>query len=70
MAGIAREYMRVQQLTENAKTLPYRPFPIRATQRRMKIAVIGGGAAGLMAAATLLESAPDADVVLIEKNNF
>ncbi len=34
----------------------------------MKIAVIGGGAAGLMAAATIIESSPEAEVFLIEKN--
>jgi predicted Rossmann fold flavoprotein len=35
----------------------------------MTIAIIGGGAAGLMAAAAIHETAPDAEVVLIEKNN-
>lgn len=35
----------------------------------MKIAVIGGGAAGLMAAAAILENAPKADVFLIERND-
>lgn len=34
----------------------------------MKIAVIGGGAAGMMAAAALHETNPDARVILIEKN--
>lgn len=34
----------------------------------MKIAIIGGGAAGMMAAATINELAPDVEVVLIEKN--
>lgn len=34
----------------------------------MKIAVIGGGAAGMMAAATILEESYDAEVVLFEKN--
>lgn len=34
----------------------------------MKIAVIGGGAAGMMATATLCESGKDLEVVLIEKN--
>lgn len=32
------------------------------------VAVIGGGAAGLMCAATILESSPDASVVVIERN--
>ncbi|MBI4598815.1 NAD(P)/FAD-dependent oxidoreductase [Candidatus Uhrbacteria bacterium] len=35
----------------------------------MKIAVIGGGAAGLMAAATILESDPTAEIFLIEHND-
>lgn len=35
----------------------------------MKIAIIGGGAAGLMAAAAIRERAPDTEAVLIEKNN-
>ena len=35
----------------------------------MKIAVIGGGAAGLMAAATIKEFSPETEVFLIEKNN-
>ncbi len=35
----------------------------------MKIAIIGAGAAGLMAAATIHEQNPDAEVCLIEKNN-
>jgi predicted Rossmann fold flavoprotein len=34
----------------------------------MKIAIIGGGAAGLMAAAALHEQCPDAEVFLIERN--
>lgn len=34
----------------------------------MKIAIVGGGAAGLMAAATLCEHAPESEIVLIEKN--
>ncbi len=34
----------------------------------MRIAIIGGGAAGLMAAASALETDPTADVVLIERN--
>ncbi|MDF1497402.1 MAG: NAD(P)/FAD-dependent oxidoreductase [Patescibacteria group bacterium] len=34
----------------------------------MKIAVIGGGAAGLMAAATIVEADSEAEVFLIEKN--
>ena len=34
----------------------------------MKIAIIGGGAAGMMAAAAALETNPDAELVLIEKN--
>lgn len=33
----------------------------------MKIAIIGGGAAGMMAAATLCENNPDAELVLLEK---
>jgi predicted Rossmann fold flavoprotein len=35
----------------------------------MRIAIIGGGAAGLMAAAAIHENAPDAKVHLIEKND-
>ncbi|MBP9864324.1 aminoacetone oxidase family FAD-binding enzyme [Patescibacteria group bacterium] len=35
----------------------------------MKIAIIGGGAAGLMAAATIVETNPEAEVFLIEKND-
>jgi predicted flavoprotein YhiN len=35
----------------------------------MKIAIVGAGAAGLMAAATILETAPHAELFLIEKNN-
>lgn len=35
----------------------------------MTVAIIGGGAAGLMAAATILETSADAEVVLIERNN-
>ena len=35
----------------------------------MKVAIIGGGAAGLMAAAALTEMNPSADIWLIEKNN-
>lgn len=35
----------------------------------MKIAIIGGGAAGLMAAAAVHECNPEAEVFLIEKNN-
>lgn len=34
----------------------------------MKIAIIGGGAAGMMAAAAINETAPDAEIFLIEKN--
>ncbi len=34
----------------------------------MRIAIIGGGAAGLMAAASALETQPDAEIVLIERN--
>lgn len=35
----------------------------------MKIAIIGGGAAGMMCAATLQEQHPKADIFLIERNN-
>ena len=35
----------------------------------MKIAIIGGGAAGMMAAATINENSPKTEVVLIEKND-
>jgi predicted Rossmann fold flavoprotein len=35
----------------------------------MKIAVIGGGAAGLMAAAAIVETSPDAEVFIVEKND-
>lgn len=35
----------------------------------MKIAIIGGGAAGLMAAAAIREQCPDHEVLLIEKND-
>ena len=35
----------------------------------MRIAIIGAGAAGLMCAATILENSPDAEVLLIERNN-
>lgn len=35
----------------------------------MKIAIIGAGAAGLMAAATISEQCPTADVFLIDRNN-
>lgn len=35
----------------------------------MRIAIIGGGAAGLMAAATINENSPTTDVFLIEKND-
>lgn len=35
----------------------------------MKVAIIGGGAAGLMAAAAIREHCPDHEVLLIEKNN-
>lgn len=35
----------------------------------MKVAIIGGGAAGLMAAATVLEMNPRAELFLIEKND-
>ncbi len=38
------------------------------TMMDMRIAIIGGGAAGLMAAATLQELRPDAEVFLIEGN--
>jgi predicted flavoprotein YhiN len=36
----------------------------------MRVAIIGGGAAGMMAAATIVETSPDAEVVLIEKMNL
>lgn len=35
---------------------------------KMKIAIIGGGAAGIMAAATLAESGKEVKIILIEKN--
>lgn len=35
----------------------------------MKIAIIGGGAAGMMAAASILETNPHAEIFLIEKND-
>lgn len=35
----------------------------------MKIAIIGGGAAGLMTAATILETSPETEIILIEKND-
>lgn len=35
----------------------------------MKIAIVGGGAAGLMAAASALEQSPEAEIFLIEKND-
>ncbi len=35
----------------------------------MRIAIIGGGAAGMMAAATINENKPEAEVFLLEKNN-
>jgi predicted Rossmann fold flavoprotein len=41
----------------------------RTEKREMKIAIIGGGAAGMMAAATLLEEVVDAEIHLFEKNN-
>lgn len=34
----------------------------------MKVAIIGGGAAGMMAAAAILENKPETEVLLIEKN--
>ncbi len=40
-----------------------------ATTSAMKVAIIGGGAAGLMTAATLLEMHPETDIFLIEKND-
>lgn len=41
----------------------------RVSVRAMKVAIIGGGAAGLMAAAALTEMNPSADIWLIEKND-
>jgi len=35
----------------------------------MKIAIVGGGAAGMMCAATIVEEHPDVEVFLIEKNS-
>ncbi|MDD5725882.1 MAG: NAD(P)/FAD-dependent oxidoreductase [Patescibacteria group bacterium] len=35
----------------------------------MKVAIIGGGAAGLMSAAILLEAAPKAEIFIIDKND-
>lgn len=35
----------------------------------MRLAIIGGGAAGLMAAATALETNPEAEIVLLERND-
>ncbi len=35
----------------------------------MRIAIIGGGAAGMMCGATILEKNPDADIFLFEKNS-
>ncbi len=35
----------------------------------MRVAIIGGGAAGLMTAATLLEHSPEVEVLLFEKND-
>ncbi len=35
----------------------------------MRIAIVGGGAAGLMAAAAALETDPDADIFLIDRND-
>lgn len=40
-----------------------------ATSRSMKVTIIGAGAAGLMAAATLLEQAPATEVVLVDRND-
>ncbi|EKE07111.1 MAG: hypothetical protein ACD_18C00184G0002 [uncultured bacterium] len=37
--------------------------------KNMKIAIVGGGAAGMMCAATIVEEHPDVEVFLIEKNN-
>lgn len=45
------------------------PILFHATTPRMKIGIVGGGAAGLMAAATILESSADAEVLLFEKND-
>jgi len=36
----------------------------------LNIAIIGGGAAGMMAAATVAERSPEAKVILIERNNI
>ncbi|MCC7522896.1 aminoacetone oxidase family FAD-binding enzyme [Candidatus Uhrbacteria bacterium] len=35
----------------------------------MRVGIIGGGAAGLMAAATILETAPEAELFVIERND-
>ena len=35
----------------------------------MRIAIIGGGAAGMMCAATIQEEHPEAEVLLFEKNS-
>ena len=37
--------------------------------RDMKILIIGGGAAGIMAAATIIENAPETEVLVVDKND-
>ena len=44
-------------------------FPLHATNIGMKIGIIGGGAAGMMAAASALEVNSDAEIFLIEKTD-
>jgi predicted flavoprotein YhiN len=35
----------------------------------MRVGIVGGGAAGLMAAATILETAPETELFLVERND-